>query len=131
MAGGVTVTGLKEARAAVERLPEHVIAALKAVAKSTAHRIATNAASILRSKTHGTGATADSIRVLDESQHNQFVVNVPGDSSRPSALPLWLERGTRHMAARPFLRPAGDAENERYKHDMAAAAERAVKDSLK
>ncbi len=131
MAGGVTVTGLKEARAAVERLPQEVVAALKAVAKQTAERIAINAASILRSKTHGTGATAASIRVLDESKYKRFTVNVPGSPEKPAQLPAWIERGTRHMAARPYLRPAGDAENERYKRDMAAAAEKAVRDALK
>ncbi len=130
MAGGVTVTGLKEARDAVERLPETVRDALKTVAKQTADRIAKNAATILRSKTHGTGKTADSIRVLDESVDQQYTVNVPGSPDKPANLPMWLERGTRFMAARPYLRPAGDAESERYKSEMSQAAERSVKDAL-
>ncbi len=128
---GVTVTGLKEARAAVEALDVTVVTALKAVAKRTADRIAVNAASMLRSKTHGTGKTAASIRVLDESADKRYVVNVPGDASEPANLPLWLERGTRHMVARPFLRPAGDAESARYKSEMMAIAERSVQEALK
>lgn len=128
--GGVTVTGLTEARAAVEQLDATVTARLKTVAKATADRIAANAATILRSKTHGTGKTAATIRVLDESAEKQYTVNCPGDPDRPANLPLWLERGTRYMVARPFLRPAGDAEDARYRTDMAAAAEGAVKQAL-
>jgi hypothetical protein len=128
---GVTVTGLKEARAAIEILDVTVITALKAVAKRTADRIAVNAATILRSKTHGTGKTAASIRVLDESAEKRYVVNVPGNPDDPANLPLWLERGTRFMVARPFLRPAGDAETARYKAEMTAIAERSVQEALK
>ncbi len=129
--GGVTVTGLKEAYAAVDQLDVTVTAALKDVARRTADRIAVNAAALLRSKTHGTGKTAASIRVLDESDEKRFVVNVPGDSESAANLPRWLEYGTRYMVARPFLRPAGDAESERYKSDMAAVAERTLQEALK
>lgn len=133
---------LETLRAAVDRFPEAVQAALKAVAKASADRIATHAASILRSKTHGTGATANSIRVLDRTADKEYVVEVPGgpiptlslhrmkrsgrihtQAVTQNNLPFWLERGTVHMAARPFLRPAADAESERYKRNMAAAAE--------
>ncbi len=128
-------------RAAIDRFPDAVTAALKAVAKASADRIATNAANILRSKTHGTGATAASIRVVDRSANQEYLVEVPGGpiptiswhrmkrSGRghtqrvtQNNLPFWLERGTVHMAARPFLRPAADAESDRYKANMAAAA---------
>jgi HK97 gp10 family phage protein len=128
---GVTVTGLKEARAAVDALPETITRVSKGIAKTFADRIAVNAASMLRSKTHGTGKTAASIRVLDESADQQYTVNVPGDPEDPANLPLWLERGTRHMVARPFLRPAGDAESESYKREMAAVLERTVTEALK
>ncbi len=129
-------------RAAVDRFPAEVTAALQAVAKASADRIAKNAATILRSKTHGTGATAKSIRVIDDSPNKTYRVEVPGGpiptlslhrmkrSGRTHTqkvtqnnLPFWLERGTKHMAARPFLRPAADAEQDRYKAAMAAAAE--------
>lgn len=126
----IIVTGLSEARAAVDKLPDAVTDALKGVAKRTADRIAANAATILRSKTHGTGKTAASIRVLDESADKQYDVNVPGDPSDPSNLPLWIERGTRFQQARPFLRPAGDAEHDRYKREMGEMATQVVKDAL-
>lgn len=128
--GGVTVTGLREAMAAVDKLPETVQAHVKQVAHATAERIKVGYQQRLRSQTHGTGKTAGSARVLDESDEKQFTVNVPGDPDRPAALPGWLERGTRYMTAKPSLRPAGDAESERYKREMAAAYEDAVKDAL-
>lgn len=35
------------------------------------------------------------------------------------------------MSAKPALRPAGDAENERYKRDMATATEKTMTEALK
>jgi len=127
--GGAFVTGLKEARAFAEALPDEVKAKLKQVAADTAERIRAGYVQRLTEQTHGTGKTARSARVLDESDENRFVVNVPGDPSQPANLPRWLEYGTRFMEARPALRPAGDAENERYKSDMADAAESVLKDA--
>ncbi len=123
----VEVKGLAELNRAIDRLPFVVSEALKRSARESAERIARNAASILRSKTHGTGATAEAIRVLDESSRKQYVVNSPGHPDRPAMLPMWLEYGTRFMAARPYMRPAGDMESERYRVSMTAAAERAAK----
>jgi len=128
--GGVLVTGLKEAYANVEALDTHVTEALKGVAHGTADRINTGYRERLRSQTHGTGRTANSSRVLDESAEKQFTVNVPGDPEKWPNLPGALEYGTRFMSAKPSLRPAGDAENERYKADMATAAERVVKGTI-
>ena len=104
--GGATVTGLREAQAAVERLPETIAAALKGVAGATAERIRAGYVQRLLSQTHRTGRTAHSARVLDESAEKQFVVNVPGHADEPAHLPNWLEYGTRFMVARPSLRPA-------------------------
>ncbi len=97
--------------------------ALKTTARASAGRIATNAKAILRSKTHGTGRTANAIRVLDESRDKQYVVNSPGDPDRPANLPIWLEYGTRFMTAKPHMRPAADAESARYTAAMTATAE--------
>jgi HK97 gp10 family phage protein len=125
----VTVTGLTEAKATIAKLPETVTSALKAVAKRTADRIVPEYQRRLLSQTKA-HKTAASARVLDESDEKQFTVNVPGHPDKPANLPRWLEYGTRHMVAKPSLRPAGDAESERYKSDMAAAAERAVREAL-
>ena len=130
MDGSATATGLRELTAGIGRLEATVIERLKLTARASADRIAAEAANILRSKTHGTGRTAASIRVLDESGDKQFVVNCPGNPDQPANLPLWLERGTRHMSARPFMRPAADAESDRYRRNMLAAAEAATSESL-
>ena len=91
---GVTVTGLAETRRDVDRLPSVVVARLRAVAGRTAHEIQQRAQSILRSKTHGTGKTADSIVVVEESEKKQFTVRVDGNPDRPAPLPEWIERGS-------------------------------------
>lgn len=117
------VSGLRELEQAIERFPAAVTEALKTTARASAGRIATNAKAILRSKTHGTGRTANAIRVLDESRDKQYVVNSPGDPDRPANLPIWLEYGTRFMTAKPHMRPAADAESARYTAAMTATAE--------
>ncbi len=123
-------TTLKELHDAVERLPDTVQAALKAQAKETAEAVARRAAEILRFKTHGTGATAAAIRVLDESDRKQWVVNSPGDPKDPANLPMWLEFGTRHMTSRAYMRPAADEASQDYIRDMTAAAEKAAQEAL-
>ena len=120
-------SSLPELRAldqAIARLPAAVTEALKGEARASADRIAAHAQALLRSQTHGTGATAGAIRVLDESDRRQYVVNAPGTADKPANLSMWLEYGTRFMAARPFMRPAGAAETDRYRANMTAAAER-------
>lgn len=125
----VTVTGLAEAKAAIEKLPDTMTAALKAHAKATAERIVAGyrARLLSRTKAHKTAASA---RVLDESDEKQFTVNVPGHPDDPANLPSWLEYGTARMSAKPALRPAGDEQNERYKSEMASIAERTMKEAV-
>lgn len=128
--GSVTVTGLDDLKRAIDRLPEAVTEALKSEARISADRIAAHAKALLRSKTHGTGQTADAIRVLDESRDQQWVVNSPGTADKPANLPLWLEYGTVYMSAKAHMRPAADAESARYKQNMAAAATRTAEKAL-
>lgn len=120
--GSVTTTGLDELRRAVEDLPRTVTLALRGVAWQSSRRIKQRAAEILNSKTHGTGKTAASIEIIEELEHKQFVVWPRGNPDRPTALPLWLERGTRFMTAKPFMRPAADEEDAAYKRNMERAA---------
>ncbi len=127
--GGVTVTGLKELMANVDQLPDTVTAALKQHAVSTATRIRDEYRRLLLSQTKAV-KTAASARLLDESERKQIVVNVPGDPSDPAGVPGWLEYGTSRMAAKPSLRPARDAEADRYKRDMATIAEQTLRSAL-
>ncbi len=130
MDGSAVASGLKELEAGIERLEPSVTAALKQTARESAGRIASHAAQLLNSQTHGTGRTAAAIRVLDESDRKQYVVNSPGHPDRPANLPVWLEFGTRYMTAKPHMRPAADAESERYKFNMVKAAEDAAGEAL-
>lgn len=119
---GAAVTGLKELEAMIDRLPETVTASLRLVAATTAHRIRERAQKILRSQTHGTGATANAIVVIPEPEHKRYVVDSLAAEGAPHMLPTWIEFGTRFQPARPYMRPAGDAEDERYKQDSVNAA---------
>ena len=129
--GSAVASGLRELNAGIDRLEPAVTARLKATARASADTIARTAAGILLSKTHGTGRTARSIRVIDESAEKQYVVNCPGHPDAPKNLPTWLEFGTRFMSARAFMRPAADAESERYKQNMAQAAQATAEEVLK
>ncbi len=124
----VEVTGLDDLRRFVGEFPAAVQDTMKATAKAHAFRMAGRAQQILRSKTHGTGRTADSIRVLDESDQHQFRVNVAGDPERPAALPIWLEFGTRFMSARSFIRPTVDELGPAYEADIVNQVEKLTKE---
>lgn len=121
--GSVTESGMKELHHAIDKFPRDVELALRAVAWQSSRRIMARAQEILRSKTSGTGKTAASIHVVEYEGEKRFAVTPGrGNPERPENLPLWLEFGTRFMVARPYLRPAGDEEDPRYKRAMEAAA---------
>ncbi len=128
--GGVTMTGLAELRAAVDRLPETVTQALRAVAWRSSRNVMAAAKANLAAKTHATGRTGRSIRVIEEADEKRFVVIVPGDSAQPANLPMWLEYGTKHMQARAYLRPAMDAESAHYLREMARVSVDVVRKAL-
>jgi len=117
----MTITGLTEFKAAVDALPRETTLALRAVAWRTSRTVKEHAQANLRRQTHGTGKTADSIHVIEEAERQQFVVVVGGNPDRPANLPDWLEFGTRHMAARPYIRPAADEAEGPYLREMEAA----------
>jgi len=125
--GSVVVYGFSEAQAKTQSLPETAKAALKAVATATAQRILTGYQARLLAQTKAR-KTAASARLLDEFDERQITVNVPGDPDDPANLPMWLEHGTRRMTAKPALRPAGDAQNARFKADVTAVYERLLRD---
>lgn len=127
---GVTVTGLDTLQQAIKRLPAAVTAALKDEAHASATRIAAHAKALLRSQTHGSGRTANAIAVVEDAEHKQFTVHAPAASGDPANLPLWLEVGTIYMRAKPYLRPAGAAEDPHYQVNMVAAAEHTAQDVL-
>jgi hypothetical protein len=109
-------------RKAIDTLPADVTAALRGVARDTSGRVKTRAEQILDSRTDGKASRIAAISVVEDAAQKQFLVIAEGAADKPANLALWFERGTRHMAARPFMRPAGDAETERYQRDAIAAA---------
>lgn len=129
---GATIPEFARVYAAVQKLDTTVQAALRQVAEDTANRAKETA----RIKVpHDTYVTRDSIAVVPEPENRQFRVEVgtaphnrDGRTAFLPNLPLWLEYGTSKMEARPFLRPAMDAERERYIRDMAAAVTDVVED---
>ena len=119
---------LAKLRANIERLPVRVTAQLRAVAWRTSRVVRTRAQQILRSQTHGTGKTANSIVIVEQAEKKQFLVTVENPDN--PELGLWLERGTVHMRARPFMRPAGDEATAGYVREMTEAATQAAEDSF-
>ena len=124
MAGNNTFkqTGLVELRHAVERFSDDQTAALKAVARATAERVLRRERQLLADKTHGEGNTAAALFIEDDSANKRFIVRFGLIKGRPANLPIWIEYGTVHQAARPFVRPAADAEKEPYRREMEAAS---------
>lgn len=124
---GADATGLKELSALIDRLPDDVTAKLRSVALISANRIKNHARQILLSKQKTPAhALADAIEVIAEPEQQRYVVDSQGPPGQPKNLGLWVERGTRFMAARPYMRPAGDAEDEHYKTESIKAAESVV-----
>lgn len=117
---------LTDLRRTIERLPEDVTAALKSVARVTAHRVRERAEQILNSKTGGKGSRIAAIGIAEEPERKQFLVIAEGADGKPKNMALWYERGTRFMEARPFMRPAADVESDRYQRDIVSAANAVV-----
>lgn len=148
MAGAsATAVGLAELRRAVDRFPDAVTAQLRSVAWRTSRRVMERAKDKVAVDT---GYTKDNIYILEEPDKKQFTVEAGTDRPRVkfmvrkgtrtgrvhtqrvtlNMLPVWLEHGTIHMAARPFMRPAADAEYPRYAQEMRAAAEAVAEKEL-
>lgn len=128
--GSVTITGLDEVRAAVTELPRAVTLAVRAVAWRTSRRVYSSAQARLNALTHGTGETARNLRVTEHEERKSFVVDVGPMAGRPANLPLWIERGTIKMRARPFMRPSLEAESATYIREVEDAVQRVGTEAL-
>lgn len=118
---GADATGFRELQALLDDFPNEVTSALRTVARDTADRVQARATQILDARTNGKASRIAAISIVDEPEQRQVRVIAEGISGKPANLALWFERGTRYMEARPFMRPAGDAEDDRYKRDSFAA----------
>lgn len=124
--GSFTLTGVKEMRQALGRFPDESVQAMQKVARQAALRVKDRARALVPVDT---GITRDSIDVQPDHANKQYKVGVfaspphvrKGRDSRTAYLPnlaIWLEFGTTRKPARPFLRPALDAESASYKAAM-------------
>lgn len=134
---GADATGLKELAANIDRFDKEVTARLRAVAfrksrevKEIARRLAPRDDSPPRgTHTEGNPHLADSIVIVEHADKKEFQV-FPETPWLPN-LGLWIERGTVHESARPFMRPAGDQVDASYKAEMLAVADGTAKELLK
>ncbi len=129
MSDAMTSMGLEEMRQAVEQLPAAVTTALRSVAMGTANRLQERAREILLSKSNAV-KTAAAIVVVEDAPNQQFLVNSGPAAGDPKNVPIWLEHGTRHQAARAYMRPAADGAQEQYRTDIDAASVFAVEQVL-
>lgn len=143
---GCTFIGFDELKRDVQTFPARVSASLRGVAFSTAARVMANARANLAARTHGTGATAAAIHIIEDEENRQFIVESPGvahplfsshtmtRSGRSHTqrvtqnnLPIWLEYGWTMRNGQPhrgyyYMHDAATAENARYAKDMEAVA---------
>lgn len=110
-------------RQQIERFPEAVTAQLRAVAWRTSRRVKDRALQILNARTNGKADRIALITIDEHADRKEFRVIAEGAADKPANLALWFEKGTRFMEAKPFMRPAGDAEEAQYRSEMTKAAE--------
>jgi HK97 gp10 family phage protein len=65
--------------------------------------------------------------VAGEPQGAVFVERTISGNAGTDNRGVWIERGTVKMGARPFLRPAAEAERTRYLHELEQALELATR----
>lgn len=114
-------------RKAVDTFPATVTAKLRAVAwrksrevKAIASRLAARSQGKRSRLNEGHPHLGDSIVIVEHEKEKEFLV-FPETPWNPN-LGLWVERGTVHNQARPFMRPAGDQIDASYRSEMEAAA---------
>lgn len=122
----VTQTGMDEARRTVAQLSDRLTAELMSVAARTGTRIRDGARARLKAQTHGTGRTAEAIRMSVDEPNKRVLVESKAVRPAPANLPSWLEYGTSKMTAKSYMRPSAEAEANKYSADMRAAVERAA-----
>lgn len=122
--------GLKEANAALKRLPEHVKPGVQQVIDVTAFQIARGAearapfrqpANVRSGPNRGGGLLKRSIQWRSRPRSLSAVVGVLGDAFYY----YFLEYGTVKMQARPFIRPAAEAMQGDHELRMLQVLERA------
>lgn len=117
-------------------LPAALTTALRDNARATAARVRDRAQQLLiaQQKT-ASRKLANNIKIEDDVA-NELVAVVSYPAVRSSVrekgqgtnLPTWVEHGTVHMEARPYMRPAAEAERDGYTRTTEAAIQQAIDD---
>ena len=122
----VTITGLEEFGRAAAQVVDVVRTARRTAASASGARVAASARARLNAVTHGTGATAASITAKTTSSGKVLIGAEPVRGRHP-LLVVWLEYGTVKMPARPFMRPATEAERAPFHKQQEAVANDALR----
>ncbi len=110
-----------EVLARLERADDRVAAALRRASSETAEQIAATARTLVPVRQ---GLTRAGIAVRQQPTHTEVV-----SARQPSPnVPVWLEHGTRHMRARPYLSVAARLEEARFLARVEDALRMAVED---
>lgn len=109
---------------AFARLGDAAASVFDAIARTTAERLRGEMQSRLRRQTAGTGQTADAITVSKDGAAYLVTSIAPG--SRAANLPIWLEFGTKHAAARPYFYAAVALEHGTYLRDVERGLQSAI-----
>lgn len=113
MADGLTITGRDALLRGVDALPRAVTAELRTVAKRSAESIRNDARRrLIAQQKSASRKLADAIDVVEEDR--QFIARSRPPSGQPANITIWNEHGTSRMGARPYMRPAADAEGPIY-----------------
>jgi HK97 gp10 family phage protein len=126
MTKSVEVVGLKEANRALKRLPDVAKGEAQKVMDVTAFQVARTASSKAPRSADGShkrpaGFLARSISWVSRPRSLSAVVAV----AKAAFYWKFIEYGTKHSAARPFLRPAADEMRNDHQKRMADALSRA------
>lgn len=117
----VTQTGVAEMRAAVAALPAQVTAALRDVAVKIGGQVQGDARANLLAHTKAEKTAAAITVAVDEVNKVVTVTSrqAPGD---PANNPIWLEHGTIHEPAKPYMLPALKSNEAAYLSESESAA---------
>ncbi len=110
--------GLKDANRALRALPATAKSGVQQVVDTTSYRVASRAQATVRRRT---GLLASRIKWQSRPRTLAAVVGVEKDAF------YWkfVEYGTVHMEAHPFLRPAAASEESRHQRELVSALEKA------
>jgi hypothetical protein len=107
----------------IESRLEH---ALRLVAQNTAVRVQAAAKAGVAKRTR---ATELAIRVVEEPKQKLFRVQVDDITGRHPMAPVWLEYGTVHTPAKPYMGPALEGQRASYLADVGDASARVLREA--